>query len=622
MTWSGSFMGSVCYIIQASIALLITTLAGAAAIASAPTVVVYGATPAGIAAALAAAEDGESVLLVEPTRRIGGLVTSGLSHTDIRTFESVTGTFLDFTRRVEAYYQATYGKDSPQLQACERGIFAEPSVNLLIFERMLAEQPRVELLRQMRLLSVAKTTSDAIESVTLIDVRGEQRVVASRTFIDATYEGDLMAAAGVAWRSGREAREEYDEPLAPPTADDQLQAYNFRFVMTRSPENRVMPVAPPGYRREDFLPVLEVLESGRIEHIFAYPSKCLFKAQEPSLPNGKHDINDVSGGVVRLSLPGINRDWPNGDAATRERIFAEHLRDQVGLLYFLQNDDAVPHKFREEARQWGWCRDEFQDTGHLPPQLYVREARRMRGRYVFTEHDTEHAPSDARAVLRSDAIAIGDYGPNCHGTAHDGPRFAGRHTGEFYKPVVPYQIAYGVLVPREINNLLVTGAVSSSHVGFCALRLEPIWISLGQAAGHAAHIAMQKNCSVADIPIHLLQSRLHERGSATIYISDVPPAHADFAAVQWWGLQGGWHGLAPHPEKPGQRGRNLHGQYFAAFPNHAAELDKPLDATTAKRWTEIADRLGLSSRANLLEPHSVTRGDFVRSLWEQTAKDF
>ncbi len=586
-----------------------------------PTVVVYGATPAGIAAALAAGEEGESVLLVEPTSSIGGLVTSGLSHTDIRTFESITGTFLDFTRRVEAHYQATYGNDSPQTRNCERGIFGEPSVNLLIFESMLAEQPRVEVIRQTRLVDVTKRDGRTIESVTLTDANGKRSVVSARLFIDASYEGDLMAAGGVQWRLGRESREEYGESLAPPEADDQLQAYNFRLVMTRIPENRVMPLAPAGYRREDFLAVLDVLSDGRIERIFGYPSKCLFKAHEPPLPNGKYDINDVSNGIVRLSLPGVNREWPSGDATTRERIFNEQLRDQVGLLYFIQNDDAVPREFREEARQWGWCRDEFQESGHLPPQLYVREARRMKGLYTFTEQDTDHAPDDARAVLHTDSIAMGDYGPNCHGTAHEGPRFAGRHTGEFYKPVVPYQIPYGVLVPIDVDNLLVAGAVSASHVGFCALRYEPIWTSLGQAAGHAAHLAIEQGCPAADVPVTLLQLRLHAHGSATTYVSDVPPAHADFTAVQWWGLHGGWHGLNPQPEKPGQRGRNLHGQYFAAFPNHASELDQELDAATWKRWSGIANHLELKVSGEPSSANRLTRGDFLRALWTQVTTD-
>src|SRR5690606_25505575 len=133
-----------------------------------------------------------------------------------------------------------------------------------------------------------------------------------------------------------------------------------------------------------------------------------FKAHLPVLPNGKYDINDVSRGLVRLSLPGVNAEWPDGDEATRRRIFAEQLRDQAGLLYFLQNDPAVPARFRDEARGWGWCRDEFTETGHLPPQLYVREARRMIGMHVFIQGDSEHAPGDARAVLHRDAVAMGD----------------------------------------------------------------------------------------------------------------------------------------------------------------------------------------------------------------------
>jgi hypothetical protein len=599
-----------------------------------PSVVVYGATPAGIAAALSAADDGESVLLVEPTAMIGGLVTSGLSHTDIRTFESITGAFGEFSRRVERHYQTKYGPESPQVRACERGIFGEPHVNLRIFTEMLADHPHIEVIRQSRLDGVDRSgvpesqgrdaegsaepkTPHTIRSITLIGPKESRRTVRAKVYIDATYEGDLMAAAGAAWRVGREGRYEYDESLAPASADEQLQAYNFRFIMTRRPENRVLPSAPAGYRREDFLPVLEVLNSGKLKRVFDYPTKCLFKAHLPALPNDKHDINDVSNGVIRLSLPQLNREWPNGDLATRGRIFAEHMRDQVGLLYFLQNDEAVPASFREEAREWGWCKDEFIESQHIPPQLYVREARRMIGQYVFTEHDTDHAAKDARAVLRGDSIAVGDYGPNCHGTAHEGPRFGGRHTGEFYKPVVPYQIPYGVLVPREVSNLLVVTAVSSSHVGFCALRLEPIWMSLGQAGGHAAHLAIAGKCSASQIAVPRLQRRLHERGSATIYVSDVPPGHADFAAVQWWGLQGGWHALAPLPEKPGQRGRNLHGQYFEAFPNHEAQLDHPLDPKTAQRWLGNSKRLELKGLEDILRSPKASRGDFVRSAWKQ-----
>ncbi len=583
-------------------------------------IAIYGGTPAGIATAIAAARDGRTALLIEPTGRIGGLVTSGLSHTDFHSFESLTGAFLDFSRRVEAHYAAAYGQDSQQVKDSFRGTFAEPKVNLLVFQQWLGEHNSISLrhgLELVRVTTKGQSPARRIESAAFQDGRGETTTVRASVFIDATYEGDLMAMAGVPWRVGREGRDEYGESLAPDAADGQLQAYNFRFIATRDPANRVMPVAPPGYRREDFLGVLPALESGRIKRVFDYPSGCIFKAQTPPLPNGKYDINDVSRGLIRLSLPGKNLGWPNGNRATREAIFAEHLRDNAGLLYFLQNDTSVPAKFRDEAREWGWCRDEFVETGHLPPQLYVREARRMVGLRVFTQRDSEHAPGDARAVLHTDAIAMGDYGNNCHGTAREGTRYDGRHTGELYNPVPPYQVPYGTLAPRDVINLLVPVAASSSHVGFCALRLEPIWMSLGQAAGHAAAMAVAAKKPVQQIDVSRLQRRLHANRSATIYVSDVLPGHPDFAAVQWWGTLGGLHGLQPMPAKPGQRGKNLHGQYYEANPGHEAELGKPLDATLAGRWLKLAGQHSLKTSRLPVADGRTTRGDFIRAAARQ-----
>ncbi len=581
-------------------------------------VMVYGATPGGIAATVSAARSGHRVMLIEPTGRIGGLVTGGLSHTDFHSFESLSGSFLEFAKRVERHYVQIYGPDSQQVRDCFRGTFAEPKVNLVVFEQMLSEQPQVIVKKQSTLADVSATNrngSKHIDSVAIVDSNGTLATFRARVFIDASYEGDLLAQTGVPWKVGREGRAEYGESLAPEHADAQLQAYNFRFIMTRDPTNRVSPVAPSGYRREDFLDVLPALESGRVRKIFGYPSNCLFKAQTPPLPNGKYDINDVSGGLVRLSLPGKNLDWPNGDTAARERIFAEHRRDQIGLLYFLQNDDAVPVRFRDEAREWGWCRDEFTETDHLPPQLYVREARRMLGVHVFTQKDSEHAPGDARAVLHRNSIAMGDYGNNCHGTGHEGPRFGGRHTGEFYNPVPPYQIPFGVMLPRAVDNLLVPVAASSSHIGFCALRLEPIWMSLGQAAGHASSIAVNEDLPIQGISVPALQRRLHRDKSATIYVSDVHPDSPDFSAVQWWGTAGGLHRLAPMPSKPGQRGKNIHGQYFEANPGHAADLDQRLDPQLARRWAELAKEIGVEVDKLPIADSLQTRGDFIRSAW-------
>jgi hypothetical protein len=584
-------------------------------------VLVYGATPAGIAAALAAAAFGSSVLLAEPTARIGGMVTSGLSHTDFRTFEALTGAFFHFSQRVLAAYVRQYGPNSPQATSCLRGTQAEPKVNLHVLEAMLAEYPRITVWRNAVLAGVERnsvSTPRQIRAVRLARGGRPAESVPARYVVDASYEGDLMAAAGVPYRVGREGRNEYGESLAPELPDKELQGYNFRLIATKDPSNRVPPAQPQGYRREDFAGVIPLLEDGRLKGVFGYPSDFIYKAQIPALPNGKFDINDVSHSAVRLSLPGENRGWPEGDAASRAKIFAEHLRWNTGLLWFLQNDSAVPARFRDEAREWGWCRDEFSETQHLPPQLYVREARRMLGLRIYTQADSAHTPGDARAVLHRDSIAAGDYGNNCHGTGHEGPRIGGKHTGEFYHPVAPYQIPYPTLLPKEFTNLLVPVAASASHVGFCALRLEPIWMGMGEAAGVAAALAhhhRQTGASpfpVQNVAVSAIQEELWRRRAATIYVSDVPPGHADFAAVQWWATAGGLHGLAPTPPGNQLRGKNIVGQYFEAFPFHGADLQKPLDPATRERWRVLARQIGIDT-ASL--PASGSRGDWIRAAF-------
>jgi hypothetical protein len=607
-------------------------------------ILVYGATPGGIAAALAGARDGERVLLVEPSRRIGGMMTNGLSHTDIRTMEGMNGAFLDFARRVEADYRETYGADSPQVKACFHGTQFEPKVALSIFEKMIAEQPLITVRKEWVLDAVksssnadgeAAATSRALEIALLYDAEGNYHSTAAYYFIDATYEGDLMAAARIPYRVGREAGGEYGESLAPEEADDQLEAYNFRLCMTRDPGNRVSVKEPPGYLRRDYVDMLALLLNGPIDGVFGTKATHLFRCQGP-LPDGKFDINDMAGGPVRLSLPGENDTWPEGESGlaarrvhdgavapysrtglrqSRERVFEDHLRWDVGLIYFLQNDDAVPAKFRNEAREWGWCKDEFTESSHLPMELDVREARRAIGQYVFTQKDTAGAADDARAVLHTDAIAVGDYGLNCHGTAHEGPRFGGRHTGEFYEAVAPYQIPFGVLVAKGYENVLVPVAASASHVGFCALRSEPIWMSLGEAAGHAAHLARRKHGMLQTVPLAKLQDLLHADGAATIYVSDVPPGSPDFAAVQWWGTAGGLHGLAPAPDPAGRRGKNICSEYCEAFPGHAAELEKPLDAGLAERWEKLAVSLGVDAGNLPKADGKTTRGVWLRAAW-------
>ncbi|HEX3870333.1 MAG TPA: FAD-dependent oxidoreductase [Pirellulales bacterium] len=599
-------------------------------------VLIYGGTPAGIAAALSAADAGLTVLLVEPYPHVGGLLTNGLTHPDFRTFEALTGTYYDITRRVERYYIEKYGADSQQVRDCLHGVNAEPRVNALMVEAMLAERKRIEVRTLTRLTTVEIGRSGKnrrIAGVTIVDAEGRATVLRPSMFIDATYEGDLMALAeatvriaasldgdsagvdGDSYRVGRESRSEYDETFAPNQADEEVQGYSFRLTMTREPSNRAAVPAPAGYRREDFADISRLFEEKKLKTAFCDHTGGVIKAHVPPLPNAKHDMNDVSKGLVRLSMPGINYRWPD-HSLERSAISAAQLWHNLGVIYFLQNDPSVPAKIAEEAREWGLCKDEFVDNAHLPEQLYVREARRLVGRYVFTEHDTDAAPDDVRSVLRTDAIAIGDYGLNCHGTSHVGSLIGGHHEGEFYRSVAPYQVPYGVIVPKDIENLLVPVACSSSHVGFCALRLEPIWTSLGQAAGVAAHLAIEGKCEVGSVSVPRMQQLLRAAHSATIYVSDVPCESPDFAAVQWWGTRGGLHGVSASLGKPGVRGEFIVGQYYKAYPGHAVELDKPLDAVLLARWTKLASDAGLA-----LEPLSKasSRGEFIREAYRQHA---
>lgn len=575
-----------------------------------PQICIYGATPAGIAAAIASAKSDKKVLLIEPTSRIGGMLTNGLSHSDFYTFEALTGTFLEFSNRVEQFYIDEYGEDSEQAKMSFRGVFGEPKVNLAILQQMLAEQSNVSTLKNTVIDSVFRVDNHLEEAT--FSRNGTTIRVAADLFIDGSYEGDLMALAGVPYAVGREGKEVYGESLAPDQSDNQLQGYNFRFCATNVAENRAEVIAPKGYNRADFANLIPILDSVEIDHIFSDPSRCIYKAHQTPLPNYKYDINDVSRGAVRLSLPGLNLAWPEGDQATRQQIFDRHLYHNIGILYFLQNDPAVPEKYRQQALEWGWCKDEFIENKHLPVQLYVREARRMIGRYIYKEQDSEHQGEDARAILHKDAIAIGDYSNNCHGTFHEGPLIGGYHTGEFYKPIPPYQIPYGVLIPQKVDNLIVPAAMSASHVGFCALRLEPIWMSLGQASGHAAALAIDHQLTVQNITVAELQQRLYKDRLATIYVSDLSPEHEDFAAVQWWGTHGGFHGLHSKIGN-GQRGKMIFGQFSQAAVGHAVELEATLSEPVKQQWLTLAQSLNLDI-ASLQQ--ASTRGAFIRAAYD------
>lgn len=577
-------------------------------------IAVYGSTPAGIASAVVAARQGHRVILLEPSRHFGGLLTGGLSNTDFRTLEAVTGFYREYMDRAHQDYIKTYGPNSKQAEECFFGAHSEPHVSERVLRAMIAEQKTLTL-RTEHYLRTATRDAKALREATFRTPSGSVTVTA-RLWIDATYEGDLAAAAKVPYRIGRESTREYGErfagvlffdqgrilPGSTGEADANEQCMNFRIIMTNRPSNRLPAPRPPGYNRDEFLKIIPHLTSGRIKEVYTSDHSGMIRLTH--IPNDKSDMNDIKQAVVRLSLAGENNGWSDGDEATRKRIYDRHVAHNIGLIYFLQNDPAVPPAIRQKANEWGLAKDEFAWNNHLPPALYVREGRRTLGDYVFTEHDTMPASRSVRAAVRSDAVAMGDYSLNSHGHQPAGPLYPTLFEGDFSFSTTPFMIPYGVIVPRGISNLLVPVAVSASHVGYSALRLEPTWTSLGHAAGLAAHLALARNNDTRAISIPTLQGMLHQQKQATIYTSDIPRESPYFIPVQWAGLRGLLSDIVDYqtavmvPLK-----RRFGTQYSFAHALHAVEPEAPLSPELRAKWIQR-----LPCAANV---QAATRGAFL-----------
>lgn len=462
-------------------------------------IVIYGATPSGIMAAVEAAREGRSVILIEPSKHIGGIVAGGLTKTDIGQRSTIGGLPAEFFSRVLAFYEKTYGKDSSQARESKGGIFFEPHVAERVFEKMLSEA-RVSVLTN-RELNGATLGTNRLQAISVHEPGQSPESFAGRVFIDASYEGDLMAAAHVPYRVGREAAAEYDESLAGMTrgpsemigaGDHRLQAYSIRSTITNRADIRVPFPRPDNYTPEAFADVL-----GRIKHKGIRNFNELF----PDVPewgpvNGKSDPNkadDVGGNI----------NYVEADAETRHRVY-EHTRDQwLTFWYMLQTDPSLSEEFKQSVRVWGLPKDEFTDTGNISPQLYVREARRMIGRYIMTQKDVQHDR------MKVDGIAIGSYVIDSHpvqmiltqtGLVSEGGNIAGWTD--------PYSIPYRSITPYSPDNLLVTVDLSATHIAYCTIRMEPVFMSIGQAAGLAASMAVKQNLSVQEISTDQLRARL------------------------------------------------------------------------------------------------------------------
>lgn len=510
--------------------LVASVLCSTATETTAVDVAVYGDTPCGIAAALSAARHGRSVALIGDGPHAGGLMTSGLSITDVRFRAAHGGIFREFITRVAKHYREKYGPESAQYEACNGGLWFEPHVAQRIFEVVLAEQPGIVLLRNKALDGVL-AEDGRVTGLVLRGEDGRARRLLAKVTIDAGYEGDVAAAAGVPYRVGREARDEFHEPYAghgflknpglqmlpggTGEGDQRIQAYNFRLIMTDRPDLRVPIRRPDCYDRSEYAPLVPLAHDGSIRGIRDV-------IRLAPIPNGKFNANNRP--IVRsLDLPEANTDWPEGTPERRREIYQRYADYTLGLLWFLQHDPELPEAFRRDALEWGLCADEFADNDHLPYRMYVREARRIVGRKTFTAHDAFLAPSAERTPIHSDSVAIADYHVDSHIVQRQQPGWP-HIEGHVYLRLIskPAHVPFGVMLPEETKGLLVPGAVSATHLGFSVLRMEPVWVALGQAAGTAAAMSVEQQIDAADLPVLRIQRTLLDNGQMISFFYDIP----------------------------------------------------------------------------------------------------
>lgn len=500
--------------------------------------VVYGCTSGGIATAVSASRKGLSVTMVCPEMHIGAMQAEGLTWVDFGYKEGIGGIAREYYRRMKAFYDDDtnwrFGKrkEYPFYNRRDDTMWQfEPHVAERMFETMLAET-NINVIRGERLDRQSGVTKRGTRIVSLRTLSG--KVFQARMFADATFEGDLMAAAGVTFTVGRESNARYGEtingnqinnghthqfdfnispyivandplsgvlpgvhtgdPGKQGEGDKRMQAYNFRVCMTQIPENRVPFPRPVTYDARDYELLGRYLDAGWRE---------IYRKFDP-VPNGKTDTNNHGG--FSTDFIGANYDYPEGSYQVRQRIFEAHKNYQQGLHWFMANDPRVPADVRERMSKWGLCKDEYPDNGHWPRQLYIREARRMVSDFVMTElHIRRIRPVEL-------PVAIGTHNMDSHHVQRyinkDG--FVRNEGDVQVNPGGPYSIDYRSIIPRrgQVSNLVVPVAISASHIAYGSIRMEPVFMSLGQAAGTAAALAVRANVSLHDVDYSALRRAL------------------------------------------------------------------------------------------------------------------
>ncbi|MFX1707924.1 FAD-dependent oxidoreductase [Chitinophaga sp. CC14] len=518
-------------------------------------VIIYGGTSAAIVAAVQAHKMGKTVIVVSPDKHVGGLSSGGLGFTDTGNKSVIGGLARDFYHRIWLHYQqpaawkwqqqAEYGnkgQGTPAMDGAERTMWIfEPHVAEQVFEDYIREN-NLKIYRNEWLDRKQGVKKEGGKIVAITTLSGQ--TYSGKVFIDATYEGDLMAAAGVSYTVGREAVATYGEswngvqtgvlhhghyfkqnispyriageatsgllprvsgedPGEKGAADKRIQAYCFRMCLTDKPANRIPFPKPEGYDPTQYELLTRVLDSGWNE---------VFSKFDP-IPNHKTDVNNH--GPFSFDNIGMNYDYPEATYERRKEIIHEHEVYQQGLLYFLANDARVPAAIQRRMQTWGLSADEFRDNHNWPHQLYVREARRMKGVHVMTQQSV----LGESAVPQS--IGMGSYTLD----AHNAQRYVKKdgyvqNEGDIGVDIKePYQVSYGSILPQraECSNLLVPVCMSASHIAYGSIRMEPVFMILGQSAATAAALAIDGNKAVQEVDYGQLKGQLekdHQRLSA------------------------------------------------------------------------------------------------------------
>lgn len=537
-------------------------------------IVVYGGTSGGVIAAVQAARMGKTVALIEPGKHLGGLTSGGLGWVDVGNPQTIGGLAREYFHRVWEHYQDSANwkwekkyeirGQHTLLSSDDQTMWVlEPSVAERLFDQMAAEA-NVMVVRNERLNRTSGVKKEGEKIVSIAMESG--RIFQAGMFIDATYEGDLMAASGVSCFVGREPNSRYKEtingirPLPIPgrfpvkidpyrvkgdpgsgllprvypdwggkvgDGDQGVQAYNYRMCLTKVPENRLPVEKPAGYDEKQYEILFRFIEAGGMEgDFFKSPLTGNFDFFKPDpVPNGKTDANN--NGYISTDFVGMNWDYPEGDYATRARIANEHEQWQRGLIWTLQNHPRIPAKTRRYYAPWGLAKDEFTDNRNWPFQLYVREARRMIGNYVVTEHTA------LGREVASDPVGLGSYHMDSHAIKlFVSPQgFVTSEGGMFVHIPAPFGISYRAIIPRrgECTNLLVPVCASATHAAYGSIRMEPVFMVLGQSAATAASLAIDRNVALQDMPYSELRERLL---SDRQIVNWTPPAPGNGANIQ------------------------------------------------------------------------------------------